>query len=183
MRTALKERQKTRDVAAYRHPRISRGLYCSAFERFFRSFRATRLFTTNTQGSAKPPPRLRKAYVAATRRGVRVLKPNRARRSLRRRPGLSSCTPSDFAIRPQSLATSPGASSDKSAFSTFPCSYRFQPAPKAFRGQHSLFNALLTNHFGCRYAALFPFAAISFGRAAQFHRKNASGSPPSTAIT
>jgi hypothetical protein len=25
---------------------------------------------------------------------------------------------------------------------------RFQPAPK--RGQRSLFNALLTNHFGCR---------------------------------
>jgi hypothetical protein len=36
-----------------------------------------------SQGSAKPPPRLRKAYVAATRRGM-CLKPNRARRSLRR---------------------------------------------------------------------------------------------------
>ena len=108
MRTALKERQKTRDGAAYRHPRILRGLYCSKFDGFLRSFRATRFFTANTQGSAKPPPRLRKAYVAATRRGMCVLKPTRARRSLRRRPGLSSCTPS--------------------AFSTFPCSCRCQPA-------------------------------------------------------
>jgi len=56
MRTALKERQKTRDVAAYRHPRILRSLYCPAFDRFFRSFRATCFFTANTQGSAKPPP-------------------------------------------------------------------------------------------------------------------------------
>ena len=69
---------------------------------------SSRFFTANTQGSAKPPPRLRKAYVAATRRGMCVLKPTRARRSLRRRPGLSSCTPS--------------------AFSTFPCSCRCQPA-------------------------------------------------------
>jgi hypothetical protein len=50
------------------------------------------LITTDTQGSAKPPPRLRKAYVAATRRGMCVLKPSRAHRSLRRRPG----SPSDF---------------------------------------------------------------------------------------
>jgi len=114
---------------------------------------------------------------------------------VRQAPGLSparnasrsdaggSCTPSDFAISRQSFETSAGASSDKSAFSTFSCSCRFQPAPKSFRGQRSLFNAVLTNHTGCGYAALCSFAAISFGRAAQFHRKNASASPPSTAIT
>src|ERR1700752_916795 len=56
MRTALKERQKTCEVAADRHPRILPGLYCPALDGFFRSFRATCFFPTNTQGSAKPPP-------------------------------------------------------------------------------------------------------------------------------
>jgi hypothetical protein len=95
MRTALKERQKTRDVAAYRHPRISRGFYCSAFERFFRSFRATRFFTTNTQGSAKPPPWAKFLYAFGVLNIPVFL----------------------------SLPTSP-----------------------SFRGQRSLFNALLTSH-------------------------------------
>jgi hypothetical protein len=45
MRSALKERQKTPDVAAYRHPRELCGLYCSASHGFLRSFRATRFFT------------------------------------------------------------------------------------------------------------------------------------------
>jgi len=112
MRTALKERQKTRDVAAYRHPRISRGLYCSAFERFLRSFRATRFFTTNTQGSAKPPPWAKFLYASG------VL--------------------------------------------NIPVFLSLPTSPESFRGQHSLFNGLLTNHFGCRYAALCSFAAIFF---------------------
>jgi hypothetical protein len=56
MRTALKERQKTCEVAADRHPRILPSLYCPALDGFFRSFRATCFFPTNTQGSAKPPP-------------------------------------------------------------------------------------------------------------------------------
>jgi hypothetical protein len=134
MRSALKERQKTPDVAAYRHPRELCGLYCSASHGFLRSFRATRFFTI-----PRVPPSLH--------------------------PGLSSCTPS--------------------AFSTFPCFCRFQPVPKAdisFRGQRSLFNVLLTNHFAAMQRVFLLRLFLSDGKR-NFHRKNASGSPPSTAIT
>jgi hypothetical protein len=50
MRAALKERQKARDVAAYRDPRKLHGPYRSAFDGFFRSFRANRVFTTQYPG-------------------------------------------------------------------------------------------------------------------------------------
>ena len=53
-RVALKERKK-KDPGTVSSSSNSTAFYCSALDRFLRSFRAAR-FTADTQGSAKPPP-------------------------------------------------------------------------------------------------------------------------------
>ena len=51
----MKEWQKTRDVAGYPHSQILRGLIALRSTDSFAPSEL-RFFTTNTQGSAKPPP-------------------------------------------------------------------------------------------------------------------------------
>jgi hypothetical protein len=51
-----------------------RSLYCSALDGFFRSFRATRFFTTNTQGSAKPPPWAKFLYAFRLRHSSTIVR-------------------------------------------------------------------------------------------------------------